>query len=203
MFGHRARMLAMIVLVGLGTAQIAAAQCGYSDALRVHWKRTRGMVTDIVAAMPEDKWDFRPVKEVRSFREMVKHMIQDSYSHVGYVMGMSREQSEKVAAKFDKLNGRDELLKALDESFDYGDKLLSQVTDKNAMDMVSGMRAEKMTRVEAALVLFEDQMDHYGNMVVYLRINGVVPPDTAKADAQRKANMEKNKGQAMPEEHMH
>jgi uncharacterized damage-inducible protein DinB len=156
-----------------------AAECAYGEALKVHWSRMRKMLTEIVAAMPEDKWDFRPVKEVRSFREMALHLVTDGYSHMGYVAGKSREDSEKLTAKYSGLKMPDEILKALGEAYDYGDKILSDLTDQNAMDMVSGMRQERMTRVEAALVAFEDQMDHYGNMVVYLRINGIVPPDTA------------------------
>lgn len=169
----------MLLLVAMAGVRISAADCGYSEALKVHWTRTRRMLTDIASAMPESKYDFRPVKEVRSFREMLQHLISDSFSHIGYVKGMSRADSEKLTKKYEGLKTRDELLKALGEAYDYGDKVLSEVTDKNAMDIVSGMRNEKMTRVEAALVAFEDQMDHYGNMVVDLRLNGIVPPDTA------------------------
>jgi len=67
----------------------------------------------------------------------------------------------------------------LGEAYDFGDKMLAGITDENAMDNVTAMRGSKTTRVEAALQLFEDEMDHYGNFVVYLRMNGVVPPDTA------------------------
>jgi uncharacterized damage-inducible protein DinB len=178
----------LFLMVALAGVRVSAADCGYADALKLHWARTRKMLTAIIAAMPEDKWDFRPVKEVRSFREMVLHMVEDGYSHVGYTKGMSREESGKLTEKYKGLKTKADLLKALGESYDYGDKVLGEITDQNAMDKVAGMRAEQMTRVEAALVLFEDQMDHYGNFVVYLRMNGIVPPDTMNADAERKAN---------------
>lgn len=205
---HRiARYCLILLAVGTAGVRVSAADCGYAEAMKTHWARTRKMLTAIVAAMPEDKWDFKPVKEVRSFREMVAHLVEDGYSHIGYVKGMSREESGKLTAKYKGLKTKAELLKALSESYDYGDQVLSELTDKNAMDLVSGMRAERMTRVEAALVAFEDQMDHYGNFVVYLRINGVVPPDTLNSEAERKANMEKAKQQGkqpqMEEEHHH
>lgn len=193
----------MLLLVSLGMVRVSSADCGYADALRLHWARTRKMLTQIVAAMPEDKWDFKPVKEVRSFREMVLHLIEDGYSHIGYTKGMSREESGKLTAKYKGLHSKADMLKALDESYDYGDKVLSEITDQNAMTMVTGMRAERQTRVEAALVAFEDQMDHYGNFVVYLRLNGIVPPDTTNADSERKANTQKGmKGMDM-DEHQH
>ena len=161
------------------------------------------MLTAIVAAMPEDKWDFKPVKEVRSFREMVEHLVEDGYSHIGYTKGMTREESGKLTTKIKNLHTKAELTKALDESYDYGDKVLSEITDQNAMDKVNGMRGERQTRVEAALVAFEDQMDHYGNFVVYLRLNGIVPPDTMNADAERKANQQKGKPAMDMDEHQH
>ncbi len=191
---RRARIVCLFVLVvGMAGAKTSAADCQYAEALKLHWARTRRMLTAIVAAMPEDKWDYRPVKEVRSFREMVLHLVTDGFSHMGYVAGKSREDTAKLTAKYEKLKTKDELLKALDESYDYGDQVLSTLTDKNGMEMVVGMRSEKMTRVEAALVAFEDQIDHYGNFVVYLRINGVVPPDTANAETERQQNLQKNK----------
>ena len=192
----------LLLVVGMAGATVSAADCGYAQALQTHWSRMRKMLTQISAAMPEDKYDFRPVKEVRSFREMLLHLVTDGYSHMGYVAGKSREESEKLTAKYHDLKGRDELLKALDEAYDYGDKILAGLTDQNAMDMVAGMRNEQMTRVEAALVAFEDQMDHYGNFVVYLRINGIVPPDTANAQRQRQ-NQQQGQQPTPEGEHVH
>jgi uncharacterized damage-inducible protein DinB len=183
----------LVVLVGSVGVRTSAADCNYAEVLRLHWARTRDMLIAIVDAMPEDKWDYRPVKEVRSFREMVLHLAEDGYSHMGYVAGKSREESAKLTAKYDKLKTKAELMQALKESYDYGDQVLATINDKNAMDTVVGMRGQKMTRVEAALVAFEDQMDHYGNFVVYLRINGVVPPDTANAAKERQQNQQKEK----------
>ncbi len=139
------------------------------------------MLVAIVAAMPEDKYEFRPTKGVRSFREMVEHLITDSYTHAGYVMGKSRAQSEKIAGEKTKgMRTRGEYLRAMGEAFDFADKMFAGITAENAMDTVTTMRGGKATRVEAALQAFEDDMDHYGNFVVYLRLNGLVPPDTAE-----------------------
>src|SRR3972149_3392090 len=158
---RRGVMYCLILLVaGMAGVRTGAADCGIAEAFQEHWARTRRMLTNIVAAMPEDKYDYRPVKEVRSFREMAVHLIQDGITHTAWISGMSRE----------------EILQGLGEMFDQGRTFIATITDENMNDMVVGMRSEQMTRLEAALVAFEDQMDHYGNFVVYLRINGVVPP---------------------------
>ena len=198
----------MLLVVGMAGARTSAADCGVAAAFQEHWARTRRMLTNIVAAMPEDKYDYRPVKEVRSFREMAVHLIQDGITHTAWVTGMSREESEKLGEKYANYKTRAEILGGLNEMFDQGDKFLGSITDANMNDLVVGMRSEQMTRVEAALVAFEDQMDHYGNFVVYLRINGVVPPSTANSAKEREENLRKLKEANQPapaesEEHMH
>jgi len=186
---RRGVMLSLLfVFVAMAGVQTGSADCRVSEALRTHWARTRRMLTNIVAAMPEDKYDYRPVPEVRSFREMAVHLIQDGISHTAWISGMSREEADKLGAKYDNYKTREEILRGLGEMFDMGDKFIATITDANMYDTVVGMRSEPMTRVETALVAFEDQMGHYGNMVVYLRINGVVPPSTANAPQEREEN---------------
>ena len=187
----KVRVLLFLIISMLVVQEGTAADCEYAEILKTHWQRTRRMITNIVAAMPEDKFDFRPVKEVRSFREMAAHLITDGISHTGWAVGMSREESDKIAAKYKDYKTRAQILQGLEEMFDYGDKIFSTLTDDNTMDLVVGMRSEPMTRIEAALVAVDDQMDHYGNMVVYLRLNGIVPPSTANRAQEREENRRK------------
>jgi uncharacterized damage-inducible protein DinB len=194
------RCCLMLVFFGMAAGQAKAADCGYGEALKTHWGRMRTLLTEIAAAMPEDKYDFRPVKEVRTFREMLQHTVTDGYHHLGHVAGLSQQETDKLTAKYHDLKTRDELLRALGETYDYGDKILTGLTDQNAMEMISGMRNERMTRVEAALVTFQHQMDHYGNFVVYLRMNGIVPPETARSQKQRQ---ESGQQPAAPGGHQH
>ena len=120
---------------------------------------------------------------------MVLHLISDNYTHLGYVAGISKEDSDKLAAQYKNIRTRAELLGALRDSYDYGDKVLADLNDQNAMDKVTAMRGEHTNRVGAVLEAFEDQMDHYGNFVVYLRLNGIVPPETENRDKQIEENM--------------
>ena len=197
----------LFVFAGMAGVESASADCRVAEALQTHWARTRRMITNIVAAMPEDKYDYRPVPEVRSFREMAVHLIQDGISHTAWITGMTRDEAEKLSEKYADYKTRDQILEGLGEMFDMGDKFIGSITDENMYDTVVGMRSEPMTRVETALVAFEDQMGHYGNMVVYLRINGVVPPSTANAPQEREENRRKleemNLNQPAEEGHAH
>src|SRR5688500_11577439 len=94
------RFCLILLMVGAAGLQDADADCNYSGLLRTHWQRTRKMLTAIAAAMPEEKYDFRPVKEVRSFREMLQHLVEDGIAHTGWAAGLSREESEKHAEKY-------------------------------------------------------------------------------------------------------
>ena len=191
---RKAKVVALLLVMGLSSVLPAAAEgLDVGGMLQLHMKRTRRMLTNVIAAMPEDKYDYRSVKEVRSFREMAVHLIQDGFSHVGWSAGMSREESEKLGAKYEHIKTRAEILQGLDEMYTWSEKTVAEINEKNATDMVVGMRSERQTRFEAAMVAFEDQMGHYGNFVVYLRLNGGVPPSTANADMERAENQRKNK----------
>lgn len=204
---RRGAMYCLILLiVGVPSVRISAADCGVAEAFQAHWERLRGMLTAIVAAMPEDKYDYRPVPEVRSFREMAVHLIQDGITHSAWVTGMSREESRKLGEKYANYKTRAQILQGLNDMFDKGHEFLGTITDGNMNDIVVGMRDQPMTRVQAALIAFEDQMDHYGNFVVYLRINGVVPPSTANSAQERKENLDKLEKMGIEppaEEHSH
>jgi len=175
----RAKYSVVLVAMMLLAAGTSCADSGYPEALRAHWKRISDMFIQIVGAMPENKYDFRPTKGYRSFRELVMHAIEDNYTHMGYVAGKSREESEKLAAKYKNIKTRAEMLDALEDGYAYGDMMLATLNDQNGADVVTAMRGQKTTRAGAALQAFEDTMDHYGNLVVYLRLNGIVPPETA------------------------
>ena len=179
----------LFLMIVVASPGVSRADSGYPEALRAHLTRLRNMLLPIVAAMPQDKYDFRPTKDVRSFREMVLHLISDNFSHLGYVAGKSKEDSDKLADKYKNIRTRAEVLAALRDSYDYGDKVLADLNDQNAMDKVTAMRGEHTNRVGAVLEAFEDQMDHYGNFVVYLRLNGIVPPETENRDKQIEENM--------------
>ena len=155
------------------------ANSGNADAMRAHWKHLSHIFTQVVAAMPEDKYDFRPTKKNSSFRDLVMRAIEDNYTNMGYVAGKSRQESEEFAQTYKNITTRAGILDALEDSYDYGDMVLADLNDQNASDMVTGTGGERTTRVGAALRAFEDNMDHYGNLIVYLRLNGIVPPDMA------------------------
>ncbi len=77
---------------------------------------------------------------------------------------------------FDFLTGKDDIIKALKDSIAYQDKVVASITPENAFTPAGPRNA---TRVSALIATLSDDGDHYGQMVEYLRMNGIIPPATA------------------------
>lgn len=77
-----------------------------------------------------------------------------------------------------KAKTKAELVKYLRDSFDYGDHVLATITAQNALDRVEGPYAGPNTRLGIAVAAVWHITDHYGQLVIYLRLNGIVPPVT-------------------------
>ena len=90
----------------------------------------------------------------------------------------SRVTGENKGNPAQNLKSRDELIKALRESYDYGAKVWAGLTEEKALEMIE-VRDQKVQRWSAILNAIQDNMNHYGNLVVYVRLNGLVPPRSA------------------------
>ncbi len=129
---------------------------------------------DAVEAMPEDKFNFAPTtgefKGVRSFSAQVKHVASANW----YFFGGSDMTDEKTKAKGDaieKLTTKAEIVQALKDSLAQAHTYVDGISAENAFVMT-----EHGTRGGMASFGIAHMMDHYGQLVVYLRMNGIVPP---------------------------
>jgi uncharacterized damage-inducible protein DinB len=133
----------------------------------------------VAKAMPADKYGFAPpstngakYEGVRTFAQEVAHVSQANYYFGSTILG---EKMPADARAISKLTTKDELLKAAEGSFAYAHKALASITPENsyvAIDGVDGLH----TRSVIASFISAHGYDHYGQMVEYLRMNGVVPP---------------------------
>ncbi len=112
---------------------------------------------------------------MRSFREVLIHLIGENYFFFSRVSGESLGGRER----FNNLKTREEILKTLRESYDYDAKIWDGLTEEKALEMVAGRGGQQVQRWSFILGAIQDNMNHYGNLVVYLRLNGIVPPRSA------------------------
>jgi uncharacterized damage-inducible protein DinB len=135
----------------------------------------------VAEAMPEAKYSYIPTggnfEGVRSFGEQVKHVACAQFAFFNEIEGKTPpEHCERGGPSNAKTKA--ELLKYLRDSFDYGDHVLATINAQNALDRVEGPYAAPNTRLGIAVAAVWHVTDHYGQLVVYLRLNGIVPPVT-------------------------
>ena len=183
---HKAKLLlgTFVVLCcsGFSLAQMQSPPPAKTpgDALNATLGIVKGEFVSAADAMPEDKYSFAPTagefKGVRTFEQQVKHVAA-----VNYIFGAAILQ-EKPPVDTGGENGPDaikskaEIMKFLNDSFAYLQKALASITEKNSLDQVTVFGEMKMARMGVGAFSISHPMDHYGQMVEYLRMNGIIPP---------------------------
>jgi uncharacterized damage-inducible protein DinB len=142
-------------------------------------KRLSEEVVGAAEAMPADKYDFAPTAGkfdgVRTFGSQVQHVAEANYFFFSG-FGLSGAPDD---AKLKALKSKDELVQALKDSFAFAQKGIDTMTPQNTF-MTVGSGKMQMTRAGWATLTLAHSMDHYGQMVEYLRMNGIVPPASQK-----------------------
>jgi uncharacterized damage-inducible protein DinB len=142
-------------------------------------KMMSGEVISAAEAMPADKYDFAPTTGnftgVRTFGSEVQHIAEANYYFFSG-FGLSGAPDD---AHLKALKSKDDLVQALKDSFAFAQKGIDTITTQNAFEPVSA-GPMKMARAGFATLTIAHSMDHYGQMVEYLRMNGIVPPASQK-----------------------
>jgi len=131
-------------------------------------------------AMPEDKYSFAPTsgefKGVRTFAEQVKHVSAANYMFGASILGEKPPVDLGGENGPDSLKSKAEIVKFMNDSFAYLHKALASVSEKNQLDQIESPFGVKVSRLSLASFSTAHPFDHYGQMVEYLRMNGIVPP---------------------------
>jgi hypothetical protein len=142
-----------------------------------------GNFLDVAEAMPENKYSFVPTTgkfdDARSFGEQVKHVACAQFAFFNEFEG-KKPPDDCENGGHEPARTKSELIKYLKDSFDYSNRVLATLTAKNALDRVEGRYAGPNTKLGISVVAVWHITDHYGQLVEYLRMNGIVPPMTQK-----------------------
>jgi uncharacterized damage-inducible protein DinB len=176
------KILAMaIVLAAAATSQPA----GQTDnPLSAGAKRTygviKGYITRAAAKMPEENYSFKPTPDVRSFGQLVGHIADANYGFCAAAAGEKPPEGgfEPGAVSIEKTKtSKADLEKALAESFVYCDKVHGAMTDSAGAAMVKFMTGD-MPKLSILEFNTHHDFEHYGNIVTYMRLKGLVPPSS-------------------------
>ncbi len=173
--------LCLTILVFPASAQQDQIPKNIADSVGGVLRWTEGDFLSLAEAMPESKYSFIPsggdFKGVRSFAEQVKHVACANFGFFNEIEGKTPpEHCEKGGPA--KAQTKAELLKYLRDSFDYGNRVLATINTQNALARVDGPYAGPNTQLGIAVAAVWHIADHYGQLVEYLRMNGIVPPAT-------------------------
>ena len=175
------KTIALLLAAG---ACLCAADMTVGRLYDAQVKNTEDEVVGLAEAMPASKYDFKPsaslgdFAKVRTFAEQIKHIAAVNYLVAAAAL------SEKPPVDLgkgesgpDDVKGKAAVVKFLKDSYAYAHKAARSLTDANQLDLVKGPFGDQpAARAGLLNVAIWHSFDHYGQIVVYARMNGVVPP---------------------------
>lgn len=157
-----------------------------TSAIERQFNKIESDILSSAQAMPEDKYGFTPeslairdsdFKGVRTFAGQILHLATDN------ILIWSAITGDPVRTDIEDVNGpksiktKKEVIEYLKSSFAVGRKVISGLTTGNAMELVQ-FRWRKLARLDLAFYALTHANEHYGQMALYLRFCGIVPPPT-------------------------
>ena len=136
------------------------------------WLQMKDMLLKLADAMPEDKYSFKTTPAQRDFGQQVLHVAGGNLINLNFLRGKATPPTFNRQAK-----SKAEIMKAMADSFDYGTALIEEQTDQSMLEIVqTNAYLGPSSRARVIYFLLGHGWDIYGQMVVYLRLNGGVPP---------------------------
>ena len=177
----------VIVLVSLAGVSIAAqskppaagSDNPISQAVKGTWDSAKRNVTESATQMPDADFAFKPTDQVRTFGQILAHIAGANYVFCSAARG---EKSPFAEDHFEKIGkAKADIVEALNESMTYCDAAYTSLTDRTAAESIAmpfgmGNAARASALINNAVHLQE----HYGNLVTYFRIKGMVPPSSRR-----------------------
>ena len=177
----RNTIVLVLMLAASASAQTQPAN-PLTNGARLHYGIIKGYVTRAAAKMPEENYPFRPAPEVRTFAQLIGHLADANYRLCSVMAG--QDPPIDAGVERDK-HAKTDLIKALEESFGYCDKQYAAMTDAAGTPLTKfdaggeGSRVPiQMPRLTVLAFHAGHAFEHYGNIVTYMRLKGIVPPSS-------------------------
>jgi uncharacterized damage-inducible protein DinB len=168
------KTIALLISISL-TGVLANAQTAdpLSAGNKGVYNIAKGNLIKAAEKMPEENYGFKPTPEVRSFGQIVGHVADAQYMFCSTALG---EKNPAPGIEKSKTTKAD-LVQALNDAFAYCDKAYNGMTDAHAAEMVKMFGQERAKLTVLAFNAAHD-FEHYGNLVTYMRMKGLVPPSS-------------------------
>ena len=145
----------------------------------------RRNLAEAAESMPAEEYAFKPTPQIRSFAELLGHVVNANF----FFCAQARGEKMPTSTNYEKATEKAVLVKGLIDALAYCDAAYASTTDANFQQMVPVSGGSVKIETARGMVLMFNTThnnEHYGNIVVYLRLKGHVPPSTARAMAPKK-----------------
>jgi len=140
------------------------------------WQRAATDIIDVAEAMPEEKYGYKATPEMSTFREQLMHVADATQRFIDTAKGTKSESGHAHAAM-----KKAEVIALLKQTFQTGQEMVGSLSDAQLLEQVKFPFGNRMvTRFTFWQGPLYQIRNHHGQLVVYLRLNGIVPPTTAR-----------------------
>ena len=182
----RTLFCSLLLSASLATYCLGQQPASITSAIERQFNKIESDILSSAEAMPENKYDFTPeslntknsnFKGVRTFAGQIRHLATDN------ILIWSAITGDAVRSDIEDVNGpksiksKNDVIQYLKSSFAVGRKAISNLTTQNAMDLIA-FRGRMLSKLDLAFYALTHANEHYGQMALYLRLCGIVPPPT-------------------------
>ncbi len=184
---NRNRLAGLVLGLGMAVLPVVAQEAAKKEppkppltptqAVLEQWNDIGRRLVAMAEDFPEDKYEFKPNPEQRSFREQLLHAADSNYFFTNPATGQKTPTAEDWSK--DKLKTKAEVEAYVKKSFADGAAAIKAKGDAGLNSLIVDPFANRKVRViDSAYGLMEHSGEHYGQLVVYYRVNGMVPPES-------------------------
>jgi uncharacterized damage-inducible protein DinB len=167
-------IMLMLAPISLPAQAPATADSGYAATVRARWSAIKRNLAASAQAMPDDGFAFKPTPEVRTFGQLLGHLTNEHYI---FCSAMKGEKNAHEADDFEKKSTKADFVKDITDSIAYCDAAYAAMKDDAKLLAPIGPNG-RSTVFGSALMNVTHDSEHYGNLVTYLRMKGIVPPSS-------------------------
>jgi uncharacterized damage-inducible protein DinB len=171
----------MTAVLGMLLTTSAAGQTAnpISDSVRQAWNDAKGNLQQSAEQMAESDYGFKPTDSVRTFGQILAHVAGANYVFCAAAKAEKSPFSEDHFEKSAKTKA--DIVKAVNDSVSYCDAAYKALTDRSAAESVARPFGDGTAPRASALIGNTGHVqEHYGNLVTYFRIKGMVPPSSRR-----------------------
>lgn len=186
---------AVIVLFSLISLPLSVAaqttDAGFNEALSGSMSSVvknmhatiRQNLADAAQSMPAEDYAFKATPQVRSFAEVLGHVVNANFFFCSQAKGETLPSKEN----FERVTDKAVMVKGMNDALKYCDDVYNGITDASFNELITMAGPAKKQASRGSVLVFNTthNNEHYGNIVVYMRLKGRVPPSTARAQQKK------------------